>query len=157
MLKDRFTSCLAFCPRLPYCFTESACLSCILALPACTSRRHSGRPFWERQPLCLMGYWAVASSCFWDFVVLQNEEKRLQTSRIWFLLASQQKWLHFAISANALPSLSSFSFAWKQSHVLKNSGPVYSRGESLPHCPLPSHCWHSICSECWSGYLHYLE
>lgn len=56
---------------------------------------------------------------------------------------------------NAIPEL--LFFAWKQSHVLKKSGPVCIRGESLPHCLLPSRCWHSICSECWSGYLHYLE
>lgn len=37
---------------------------------ACTSRGHSGRPFWERKPLCLVEYWATAPCCFWDFTVL---------------------------------------------------------------------------------------
>lgn len=132
-------------------------LSCILVLPACTSRRHSGRPFWERKPLYLVRNWAAAPCCFWDFTVLQNEEEHLQNSRVWLLVSSQKKWLQFGISLNAMPALSSFFFAWKQTRVLKDSRAVQSRGESLPHYPLPSHCWHSIYSECWSGYLHYLE
>lgn len=38
--------------------------------PACTSRRHSGRPFWEGKPLYLVRNWAAAPCCFWDFTVL---------------------------------------------------------------------------------------
>lgn len=135
-------------------------LSCILVLPACTSRRHSGWPFWERKPLYLVRNWAAAPCCFWDFTVLQNGEKRLQNSRIWLLVPSQKKLLHFGISLNAMPALSSFfcmetkACTW---YNTKDSRAVRSRGESLPHCPLPSHCWRSIYSECWSGYLHYLE
>lgn len=83
-------------------------LSCILVLPACTSRRHSGWPFWERKPLYLVRDWAAAPCCFWDFTVLQNEEKCLQNSRIWFLVSLQKNLLRFGISLNAMPALSSF-------------------------------------------------
>lgn len=71
-------------------------LSCILVLPACTSRRDSGRPFWERKPLYLVRNWAAAPCCFWDFTVLQNEEKCLQNSRIWSLVSSQKQLWHFS-------------------------------------------------------------
>lgn len=113
-------------------------LSCILVLPACTSRRHSGRPFWERKPLYLVRNWAAAPCCFWDFTVLQNEEEHLQNSRVWLLVSSQKKWLQFGISLNAMPALSSFFFLHENKHVYLRTAEQY-KAEVRAYLTIPFH------------------
>lgn len=161
LFKTTFTfclaNCLAFCPRFPYGFTESTHFELHFSFTCL----HLEEALWEvflGKEASLLGEELGCGPLLFLGLHCPTKWREVFTEQQTLVLGIFTKevatFWHF-FKCNASSEL--FFFAWKQSHVLKDSRAVHSRGGSLPHCHLPSHCWHSVCSECWSGYLHYLE